>query len=91
MRTGKLKKRLRESFGKIPAPHYFDGDTASIRAYSDFRRDQGLDAFSIDEITWRDLDLDRVYQRINPKRCTSGEQVLYHMLRCPAPDAVSFL
>ena len=82
-----LKKRLRANFGKVPNPMYFDGDMKNIRAYYDYRRDNELDEFLIDEITWYDLDLDRVFKRINPKRCTSGEQYLYYMLRSPAIDA----
>lgn len=83
----RLKNRLRTAFGKVPDPFYFDGDMNYIRAYFDYRRDNGLDKFLIDEITWHDLDLDRVFKRINPKRCTSGEQYLYYMLRSPAVDA----
>ena len=82
-----LKKRLRAAFGKVPDPFYFDGDMNYIRAYYDYRRDNELDEFLIDEITWHDLDLDRMFKRINPKRCTSGEQYLYYMLRSPAVDA----
>jgi len=91
MRTGRLKKMLRASYGRIPDPTYFDGDMNYIRAYSDFRRDRGLDPFLLDEITWNDLDMDRVFKRINPKRCTSGEQVLYHMLRSPAVDRAEYV
>ena len=78
---------LRAAFGKVPDPNYFDGDMNYIRAYYDFRRDKGLDPFLIDEITWNDLDMDRIFKRINPKRCTSGEQYLYYMLRSPVLDA----
>lgn len=81
---------LRASYGKVPDPYYFDGDMNYIRAYYDFRRNNGLDPFLIDEITWHDLDMDRVFKRINPKRCTSGEQYLYYMLRSPAVDAASY-
>lgn len=90
MRTRKLKRMLRASYGKAPDPYYFDGDMNYIRAYYDFRRDNGLDPFLIDEITWHDLDMDRVFKRINPKRCTSGEQYLYYMLRSPVLDAASY-
>lgn len=90
MRTSKLKRMLRASYGKVPDPYYFDGDMNYIRSYYDFRRDNGLDPFLIDEITWHDLDMDRVFKRINPKRCTSGEQYLYYMLRSPAVDAASY-
>lgn len=90
MRTKKLRRALRSSFGKVPNPSYFAGDMSYIRAYYDFRRDNGLDPFLIDEITWNDLDMDRIYKRINPKRCTSGEQYLYYMLRSPAVDRETY-
>ena len=86
----RLKKRLLAGFGKVPNPMYFDGDMDHIRAYYDYRRENELDEFLVDEITWYDLDLDRVFKRINPKRCTSGEQYLYYMLRSPAVDAESY-
>ena len=89
-RTAKLKNKLRAAFGAVPSPTYLDGDMAHIRAYYDFRRDRGLDAFLIDETTWNDLDLERVFKRINPQRCTSGEQYLYYMLRSPALDQRSY-
>ena len=84
MNTRKLKRLLRENFGIEPDPYYYNGDMEYIRAYYDFRRDNGRDEFLIDDITWNDLDMDRVFKRINPKRCTSGEQYLYYMLRSPA-------
>jgi len=90
MTTRKLKKRLRERYGKIPDPHYFAGDMEHIRAYSDYRQENGLDEFLIDDITWNDLDMDRVFKRINPKRSTSGEQYLYYMLRSPAVDIETY-
>ena len=90
MRTRKLKRMLREGYGKVPDATYFEGDMSSIRAYYDYRRDRGLDPFLIDEITWNDLDMDRVFQRINPRRSSSGEQYLYYMLRSPALDEESF-
>lgn len=87
MRTKKLRQVLRASFGRAPDPYYYDGDMDYIRAYFDFRREHALDSFLIDDITWNDLDMDRLFRRINPKRCTSGEQYLYYMLRSPAVDS----
>ena len=86
----KLKRRLQESFGKVPDPYYFAGDMEQIRAYYDFRRENDRDSFLLDEITWNDLDMDRVFKRINPRRCTSGEQYLYYMLRSPATDREAY-
>jgi len=86
----KTKKRLAAAFGAVPDPHYFSGDMEHIRTYSDFRAENGRDAFLLDDVTWNDLELDRVFKRINPKRCTSGEQYLYYMLRSPAVDRETY-
>lgn len=91
MTTRKLKRRLQDAYGKAPNPFYFDGDMAYIRAYYDFRRIHQLDPFLIDDTTWNDLDMDQIFKRINPKRCTSGEQYLYYMLRSPCVDEERFL
>lgn len=86
----KLKRILEAGFGKVPDPMYFHGDMEYIRAYYDFRKEKNLDAFLIDEITWHDLELDKVYKRINPGLSTSGEQYLYYQLRCPAIDSATY-
>lgn len=39
--------------------------------------------FFIDDITWNDLDMDKVFQRLNNTSSTVGEQYLYYMLRKP--------
>ena len=83
MTTRKLKTKLKAEYGTVPDPAYFAGDMSHIRAYYDFRCSHGLDTFLIDETTWEDLEMERVFKRINPKRCTSGEQYLYYMLRSP--------
>ena len=90
MRSHKLKQRLQTAFGKVPDVHYFAGDMDYIRAYYDFRQENGLDPFLLDDITWNDLNMDQVFKRINQKRCTSGEQYLYYMLRTPALDAEDY-
>jgi len=90
MRTAKLKRRLRAAFGTVPEPTYFEGDMTYIRAYYDFRSRREPDRFRIDETTWNDLDMERLFKRINQKRCTSGEQYLYYQLRSPAPDRAEF-
>lgn len=86
MSVRKLKERLRSRFGSVPDWDYLSGDMDSIRTYYDYRRKTGRDKFLIDETTWTDLDLSRIFRRINPRRCTSGEQYLYYMLRSPAID-----
>lgn len=84
MSVRKLKRRLEAGFGTIPDPVYFHGDMENIRVYHDLRKEQQQDAFLIDDATWHDLDMDRVFKRINLGLSSSGEQYLYHTLRSPA-------
>jgi len=72
------------SYGKIPDTMYFDEDMRLIQTHYDFRLEQGLDDFLIDDITWHDLSMDDLFKRINPRLTTSGEQYLYYLLRSPA-------
>ncbi|MCL2020433.1 MAG: hypothetical protein FWG70_11870 [Oscillospiraceae bacterium] len=83
MRTNKLKKTLNKKYGTRPDLHYFDGDMKGIRAYFDYRYDNKLDEFLIDDTTWKDLSGDEIYKRINQGTSTSGEQYLYYLLRSP--------
>ena len=86
MLRSKLKKRLAAAWGKAPDAHYFAGDMDLIRIYADYRAETEGDSFQLDDISWNDLDIDRVFRRLNPRRSTSGEQYLYYMLRSPALD-----
>lgn len=86
----KRKRRLEAGFGTVPDPMYFSGDMEYIRAYYDFRKENRMDEFLVDDITWNDLDMDRVFKRINPGLSTSGEQYLYYQLRSPAIDTNTY-
>lgn len=85
-----MKKRatealLRTAYGKLPEREYREGDIARLRAYHDLRATDA--AFTLDDITWHDLDMNRLYRRINACLSTAGEQCLYHQLRTPVRDA----
>ena len=41
------------------------------------------DEYSVDDITWNDLEMDRVYQALNYSHSSCGEEYLYYRLRCP--------
>lgn len=86
MTRRRLRKILQQEYGKTPDVHYFAGDMESIRSYFDFCLEKGADGFLVDDITWNDLDMDKIFRRINPGLTTSGEQYLYYMLRSPALD-----
>lgn len=43
-----------------------------------------LGCHRLDPATWADLDMPRVFERIDRTLCSVGAQVLHRMLRCPA-------
>lgn len=86
----RLRQTLRDGYGRRPDPYYAAGDLASIRSYHDHMRAREPERFHIDDVTWSDLDMDRVFKRINPGLSTPGEQLLYHLLRTPATDAAEY-
>ena len=79
----KLRKRLRNAYGKKPQGEYFDGDMNWISTFYEDCRKDGRDPFYVDDITWNDLNMDAVYKRINCCCSTAGERQLYYMLRRP--------
>ena len=73
-------RKVRRTYGKVPEREYDSGDIERISHY--FHRIKG-DRFVIDDVTWNDLDMDRVYMMINQTVSSPGEDVLYAMLRMP--------
>ena len=74
------KNRIKRIFGKIPEREYSPDDLERISHY--FRRKENGE-FYIDDITWNDLDMDRIFIQINQTFSSPGEDVLYNMLRRP--------
>ena len=80
----KIKKRtlekIRRNWGKPSHRQYEVGDMEQISHY--FRRRE-KEGFTIDDITWNDLDMDRLYKMVNQTISSPGEDVLYDMMRRP--------
>jgi len=83
----RIRSKPESNYGKIPDFHYFDDDIKGIRTYFDYRHDNKLDKFLVDETTWSDLLGDDIFKRINQGTSTSGEQYLYYLLRSPAIES----
>lgn len=81
---------LRDNYGRKPDPFYAAGDMAIIRSYHDYMREREPERFAVDDVTWSDLDMDRVFKRVNPGTSTPGEHWLYHMLRTPSTDRAEY-
>ena len=74
-----FKQCLREQRGKAPDKEYKIERFIRIPGYFE-KHQQG---FQIDDITWNDLGMDEVFRRINYSVSSTGDEVLYHMLRTP--------
>lgn len=61
-------------------------DMDAIARYH-FARTRGADALSVDDRTWRDLDLDAVFAALDRARSSVGQQRLYDRLRSRASVA----
>lgn len=73
-------ERIRRNWGKPSKRQYEAGDLEQISHY--FRRKE-KEGFVIDDITWNDLDMDRLYKMVNQTVSSPGEDVLYDMMRRP--------
>ncbi|MBO5999418.1 MAG: hypothetical protein J6P87_06990 [Lachnospiraceae bacterium] len=70
---------FRKNFGQIPEKEISLERYAKIPAY--FLRHKKED--QIDDITWNDLNLDDVFERIDNTQSAAGEEYLYYLLRTP--------
>lgn len=77
-----LRRRIQEQYGSYSDKKYADGRMESI--VSAVGREENK--FVIDDITWNDLDMDRVFQSIDFTRSAAGEEALYRWLRTPVFD-----
>jgi len=82
------RSRIAAQFGQTPeAP-----DPAVLERLSDcwrVRLQQEAPPHFIDDTTWNDLDMDKVYSRLDACRTSVGEEYLYALLRTPAFDEAS--
>lgn len=85
-----LKNRLAQiyaGYGLPPERTYGAEELARISMY--YQKHQRAD--QIDDITWNDLNLDAVYQRLNTCLSAAGDEYLYYRLRTPAQNADELL
>ena len=75
-----LQQKLKNSWGKIPEREYAYEDFHHI---SQFFRQREKEGFFIDDITWNDLDMDRIFMLLNQTFSAVGGDCLYDILRKP--------
>lgn len=81
IRTKKIRmERLRQMWGTVPEREYTSEELASIGRYAQNHQNG---RFMVDDITWNDLDMERVFMLLNQTCSSCGEELLYAMLRLP--------
>jgi DNA mismatch repair ATPase MutS len=77
----RLVKKINAGWGKFPESPY---DLETSKLYSKFNKQREVkDCYSIDEETWKDLNLDELFEVINRTVTPIGSQILYDMLKHP--------
>lgn len=72
---------MNETWGKLPEAPY---DLETSKLYTRFNKQrEAKDFYSIDEETWKDLDLNELLEVINRAITPIGSQILYDMLKHP--------
>lgn len=80
----RLRRELRLVYG-LPREQVDDAD--SLGCISDYWRHlRAHTPFAVDGTTWDDLDMDRVYSRLNHTCSSAGEEVLYAALHAQKVD-----
>ena len=79
-----LRSRLMGSYGKISKREYTYEEYQCIAHY--FRNTTGKDEFCIDNTTWNDVDMDRIFMLVDNTNSSVGRDYLYKLLRTPVSD-----
>lgn len=78
-RRKRFTRWLEENYGVLPEREAYK--TEEMEKISKYYRVHETDEFQIDDITWNDLNMDRVFQKMNYTYSAAGEEYLYYMLR----------
>lgn len=72
---------LRNNYGVLPErEEYTQEELKRIASYYKAHQQEG---FSVDDITWNDLNMDSVFKELNYTYSAAGEEYLYYLLRTP--------
>ena len=77
--------QVNDRFGKPPGD-LDKGNLQSIRKHWDVKQNDIPNPLAIDNLTWNDLSMDAVFERINMCSSSMGEEYLYALLHEPTMD-----
>lgn len=75
--------KLRRDFGMVPDKEYKAERFLQIPTYFEKHPEEG----QLDDITWNDLGMDEIFQRLDYSLSSTGEEYLYYLLRSPERTA----
>lgn len=75
-------ERVYQNYGKEPERTYTTGELEHIQKYYLRHPEES----QIDDITWNDLNMDDIYQKVNASCSAAGDEYLYYRLRTPFYD-----
>lgn len=78
----RMLEKLYQSYGMPPDRKYGAEELNHIRMYYQKHRTEE----QIDDITWNDLHMDEIYERMNTSCSSAGDEYLYYRLRTPVCD-----
>lgn len=82
----KLLAKFHNNWGTYSDKEYEYDHFQSISHYYQKKTKQNKNVFSIDDVTWNDLDMDSLFMAMNQTYSSVGEEYLYNMLRTPVFD-----
>jgi hypothetical protein len=85
-REGRVRRLLLSRWGAESERPIGADELSNIRAQASAL--VGGAGFTVDDVTWNDLDMDKLYARMNTCFTDAGDYALYAMLRNPLADTV---
>lgn len=82
-RKKKFRDKMKKNWGKANDREYNQQEWDKLVQYFYLCPPEG---FVIDDITWNDLDMDRVFRQMNYTNSSIGEEYLYALLRTPVSE-----
>ena len=76
----RLRQKIAREWGKIPRVTMFDQEESLLEAWESFQQIEPAPS-QVDDITWHDLDLMRLFELVNGTKSSVGAEALYARMR----------
>ena len=76
-----FRERLRKEYGSFMNTSYSEERMKAMTGMYEWHQGE---AFTVDDITWDDIDGDRLYKSINHCYSSAGDEYLYYRMRTPS-------